>query len=377
VLLAGSVLGLCALGLDFLIFRPNRLAPGQELFLFQALPAGYSLGVCALWAYFLLRSFARPGRLLHVDRITAALAPPGLLLALGGAASALLAGSQPYARVSMGAGVWTALFAIFIILVDRYRPGGTGWAKLLPAGTGAALTLWILASGHMNDLSVVTELLHRQQRFLTELSNHLWITGLSVSLSTLAGIPLGLAVYRTAWLRAKTFFLLNIVQTIPSLALFGLLIAPLALLSRTVPLLREMGFGGIGTAPAVIALTLYALLPVVRNTYAGFSGVEAELIEAGRGMGMSRTQLLLRVELPRALPVMIGGLRVACVQNVGNTAVAALIGAGGFGVFIFQGLGQAALDLIMLGALPTILLAVGVDGGFQALIRISTPRGLR
>jgi osmoprotectant transport system permease protein len=138
-----------------------------------------------------------------------------------------------------------------------------------------------------------------------------------------------------------------------------------------------MGIQGIGWTPAVIALTLYAMLPVVRNTYAGLAGVEPELVEAGKGMGMSRVQLLVFVELPRAFPIVLGGLRIACVQNVGNTAVAALIGAGGLGVFIFQGLGQSALDLIMLGAVPTILLAVGVDALFQVLIRLVTPRGLQ
>jgi osmoprotectant transport system permease protein len=160
---------------------------------------------------------------------------------------------------------------------------------------------------------------------------------------------------------------LDIVQTIPSLALFGLLMAPLAFLAERSPVLTSLGVQGIGWAPAAIALTLYALLPVVRSTAAGFGSVDRGVVEAGLGLGMDRLQLLRRVELPLALPVVLGGIRVALVQAVGNTAVAALIGAGGLGVFIFQGLGQAAMDLVLLGALPTVALALLADLGMQAV----------
>jgi len=378
VLLVGSLLGLSAAWpLDFLIFRENRIVEGQGIPLLQAAPWFAWLGFFLFWGYFLTRSFSGSERIRAFELVPAALAPPCLLFFLGEAATRILSTAQPYARVSMGPGIWISAVALFILLVDLYSRYGREKAKYLPLGTSAILVLWISASGQLNDLSLLTELIQRKARFAAELGNHLWITGVSVGLSTLGGIPLGFAVFRRAWLREKVFSILNIVQTIPSLALFGLLIAPLSLLAATVPLLKEMGIQGIGWTPAVIALTLYAMLPVVRNTYAGLAGVEPELVEAGKGMGMSRVQLLVFVELPRAFPIVLGGLRIACVQNVGNTAVAALIGAGGLGVFIFQGLGQSALDLIMLGAVPTILLAVGVDALFQVLIRLVTPRGLQ
>lgn len=378
VLLVGSLLGLSAVWpLDFLIFRENRIVEGQGISLLQAAPWFAWLGFFLFWGYFLTRSFSGNERIRAFELVPAALAPPCLLFFLGEAATRILSTAQPYARVSMGPGIWICAVALFILLVDLYSRYGRKKAKYLPLGASAILVLWIAASGQLNDLSLLTELIQRKARFVAELFNHLWITGVSVGLSTLGGIPLGFAVFRRAWLREKVFSVLNIVQTIPSLALFGLLIAPLSLLAATAPLLKEMGVQGIGWTPAVIALTLYAMLPVVRNTYAGLAGVEPELVEAGRGMGMSRLQLLVFVELPRALPIVLGGLRIAFVQNVGNTAVAALIGAGGLGVFIFQGLGQSALDLIMLGAVPTILLAVGVDALFQVLIRLVTPRGLQ
>jgi osmoprotectant transport system permease protein len=211
----------------------------------------------------------------------------------------------------------------------------------------------------------------RQGRFLAEVGEHLFLVGLSVGSAVAVGVPLGfLARSRRAWER-PVFFVLNLAQTIPSLALFGLLIGPLALLARHWELARELGVRGIGWAPAVIALGLYALLPIVRNTYTGLKTLDPGVLEAGRGMGMGRGQLLLRVEVPLALPVILAGVRTAAVQNIGNTAVAALIGAGGLGVFIFQGLGQAAVDLILLGAVPTILIAVAADFLFQGVIGLS------
>ena len=172
-------------------------------------------------------------------------------------------------------------------------------------------------------------------------------------------------------------YVTNIVQTIPSLALFGLLIAPLSALSFAFPVLRDLGIRGVGTAPAVIALVVYSLLPVVRNTYAGLRQSDAAAIDAGRGMGMRRGQVFWRVELPLAAPLILEGVRTAAVQAVGLTTVAALIGAGGLGWFVFQGIGQAAPDQILLGALPVLALALLVDGVMRVVVRLGTPRALR
>jgi len=133
----------------------------------------------------------------------------------------------------------------------------------------------------------------------------------------------------------------------------------------------------VGATPALIALVLYSLLPIVHNTYAGLRQVSPAALDAGLGMGMNRRQLSWKVEYPLALPLIGEGVRTATVQSIGNTAVAALIGAGGLGHFIFQGLGQAAPDLILLGALPVIALALTADLLMRGLIRILTPRGLR
>ena len=141
--------------------------------------------------------------------------------------------------------------------------------------------------------------------------------------------------------------------------------------------LASVGVRGIGSAPALIALTLYALLPIVRNTYTGLKGVPSAATEAGRGMGMSPRQLLLRVQLPLALPLVVEGLRAAAVLTIGTTTVAYLIGAGGLGVFIQRGIDQVVPDLVLLGAIPIILLALLVDGLLRILGTALTPRGVR
>jgi osmoprotectant transport system permease protein len=383
--LLGAVLALAALLLgDFAVVRPNRLAPGEGLGLFQALPAWQwapllagvlLLGGCAVQGLRLRRAPPLAGVVLVV------LLALGLLAAQGAAAHAAVDPANPFGRYAVGPAFWLALLGLFVAFTDSNqrlsRAGGAGAARAgallaFVAGAGA-----LAASGMLADLSLAKEYVTREHRFFQELRAHLFITGASVGSAAVLGLPLGTLAYKWSRLRGAAFNVLNIVQTIPSLALFGLLIAPLAWLSSQAETLRALGVRGIGWAPAVIALCLYALLPIVRNTFAGFRRVEPAVLEAGRGIGMGRLQLFLRVELPVALPIIVNGLRIAGVQIMGNTAVAALIGAGGFGVFIFQGLGQSAIDLVLLGAVPTILLAVALDMGFQALTRTLTPRGLR
>ncbi len=388
--LLGALLGLAGLlAGDFLTVRPNRLAPGEALSLFQALvPWQWSLLLAgfALLALSSLGEDPPAGRGPSFRAVAGLVLVPvlclGLLACQGMAATASLDSANPFMRASMGQALWLALLGLLIAFTDALRraswvdPWKSGLARgMVLAGFAAGLGL-LIASGGLAELSLAKEFLGRERRFFMELQAHLFITGVSVASAALVGLPLGVMAYKWTRVRNAAFSVLNIVQTIPSLALFGLLIAPLAWLSAALPWLREAGVRGIGWAPAVIALGLYALLPIVRNTFAGFERVSPEVIEAGRGMGMSRMTLFFKVELPVASPIILNGLRIAGVQNMGNTAVAALIGAGGFGVFIFQGLGQAAIDLVMLGAVPTILLAVALDLLFQTLTRILTPRGL-
>jgi len=177
---------------------------------------------------------------------------------------------------------------------------------------------------------------------------HIVLVAVAMLIAVAVGVPLGIVITRQARLRRWVLGAANVFQTVPSLALFGFLIP--------VPLL-----GGIGSRTAVVALVLYALLPVIRNTYSGIAGVDPAVIEAARGMGMTDRQLLRYVELPLALGVIMTGIRVATVISVGIATIAAAIGAGGLGTYIFRGLAMVNNQVILAGAVPAALLALVAD----------------
>ncbi len=187
---------------------------------------------------------------------------------------------------------------------------------------------------------------------------HLQLVGLAILAATLVGIPLGVAASRNAALRRWALGSANVMQTVPSLALFGFLIP----------------FTGIGARTAVIALALYALLPILRNTCVGIAGVDRAVIEAARGMGMTSRQMLLQVEIPLAMGVIVAGVPVAIAISVGVATIAAAIGAGGLGMFIFQGLSMVNNHVILAGAIPAALLAVVADAGLGWAERRLAPR---
>jgi len=191
-------------------------------------------------------------------------------------------------------------------------------------------------------------ILQNHEEVLELTLEHLGIVAASILLSVLVGIPLGILISRRAGWDKPVLGGANIIQTIPSLALFGFLL-PLPWIGARAGRL------------AVLALTLYALLPLIRNTYAGIKGVDPAVVEAGRGMGMTGRQLLWQVELPLALGVILAGVRVATVTSVGLATIAAAIGAGGLGEYIFRGLAMVNNQLILVGAIPAALLALLAD----------------
>ncbi len=177
---------------------------------------------------------------------------------------------------------------------------------------------------------------------------HLWLVGVSILLAVVIGIPLGILLTRRPVLEKPVLGAANIVQTIPSLALFGFL-------------LPAPWIGQRADRIAILALTLYALLPLIRNTYVGITGVDRAIVEAGRGMGLTDRQLLFQVELPLAISVIIAGVRVATVISVGLATIAAAVGAGGLGEYIFRGLAMVNNTVILAGAVPAALLAILAD----------------
>jgi osmoprotectant transport system permease protein len=199
-------------------------------------------------------------------------------------------------------------------------------------------------------MNVVQFIVNNHDQVLELTLEHLWLVGVSTLIAVLIGIPLGIVIARRQRLSRPILASANIIQTVPSLALFGFLL-PLPWLGERADRL------------AILALTLYALLPLIRNTYTGIRGVDPAVVEAGRGMGLTDSQLLFQVELPLALSVILSGVRVAIVISVGLATIAAAIGAGGLGEFIFRGLAMVNNQLILAGAIPAALLALLADVG--------------
>jgi osmoprotectant transport system permease protein len=205
-------------------------------------------------------------------------------------------------------------------------------------------------------VSALDFLLRNKAEVWARTLEHIGLVGVSTLIATGIGIPLGVLVSRRARWRAPVLAVANVFQTIPSLALFGLLI-PLPLL------------GGIQARTAVVALVVYALLPVIRNTYAGIAGIDPGIRAAADGMGMTPGELFRMVELPLAVPYILAGVRLAAVIGVGVATIAAAIGAGGLGVFIFRGLSMVNNSVILAGAIPAAFLALLVDGSLNLLER--------
>jgi osmoprotectant transport system permease protein len=377
-----------ASGLAFLTHAPNRLVSGTGISLAAVLNNGglykQPLALAATLASVLLLAgavFMRPGRITYMAVALAATVLLSGLVALASShamglaaiaadpASGLTAGIE---RTSFGGAFWILAALCWLAANDAI-----GHLELKPAlrllASAAVITpvLIALATGRLDQLSLLKEYASRQDVFKAALLQHGQIVLASLALSLLIGVPLGIASVRSGrWMNASRpalFAALNIIQTIPSIALFGLLMAPLALLAASVPVLAQWGIKGVGLAPAVIALTLYSLLPIVRSTAAGLSQVPRPVIEAALGMGLTPRQIFWRVEAPLALPVFVAGLRVAIVQTIGMAVVAALIGAGGFGAIMFQGLLGGALDLVLLGVVPVVAMAVTADAVLKAV----------
>ena len=360
----------------FVSVAPNRLLSGRPIGLFAAVDMRLGAAIAITAVFLLLTSLAPPARALQR---AAGLLAGGiflLVLAASGQAAASLAASAPsLARISLGAGFWILLGTSALALVDALQRAGAGpGARFAVIAVLAGAAAVMAHAGLFDALSLAREYKTRHDLFATALVRHVVLVAAAVGPAVLVGVPLGVALVRHPRRQGPIFAILNLLQTIPSIALFGLLLVPLSALANAVPTLAQLGVGGIGPAPAVIALILYALLPIVRNSVAGIAGVDPAVIDAARGMGMTRRQLFWRVELPLALPLLLAGLRIVTVQAVGLAVVAALIGAGGLGSFVFEGLGQYAADLVLLGALPAIGLALAADFLLQMLSTLVSRR---
>ncbi|HEY2274196.1 MAG TPA: ABC transporter permease [Steroidobacteraceae bacterium] len=355
--------------MPFVLFKSNRIVPGDPRSLAQVLPAWGALGCASV-----LTAAAVVALWIADARVRLVVALFGVLsvaLAAAAAGDALTPAGDKIVRIAPGGAFWMLTICLALLATDamtRLRPGPGLRVLFLAASLGAAGLA--LAHGTFDHLSVMREYAVNSVRFAHEARQHLRLAFGSLAAAAVAGLPLGVFCHRRPRLRPGILATLNVIETIPAIALFGILMAPLGALAAALPLADRLGIRGIGAAPAVVALFLYSLLPIVANTVAGLKRVSRAAVEAAHGMGMTDWQVLTKVELILALPVILTGVRVVLVQNIGMVTVAALIGGGGLGAFVFQGIGQTAIDLVLLGAIPIVTVAFAAALVLDALVEV-------
>ncbi|PTM56541.1 ABC transporter permease [Desmospora activa] len=210
-------------------------------------------------------------------------------------------------------------------------------------------------------MNLLETMIDRKDEILTHMGEHLTMSLLAIAIAILIAVPVGILLTRFRRIAEPIIGVTAVIQTVPGLALLAFM----------VPIF------GIGTLPAIIAFTLYALLPILRNTYTGIIGVDKAVVDAGRGMGMTSRQILFMVELPLSLPVIMAGIRTSSVFTIGLAALAAFIGAGGLGELIIRGMSMYDNNLVLAGAIPAALLAILFDTLLRLIENKVTPRGLK
>jgi len=354
----------------FALVRPNRVAATSPVHLWNALPLLEALVLIAMALGSALVMALRSQLAFRLGILAATLV--ALVVGIGWSATYLTPADNNYARVSPGGGLWLIVFALALAIGDtlvrlRLRPV----TRLAALGIFVVLLGAFLYSGIWNDTSILKEYVSRRSAFASALSTHALLSVGSLVAAFVIGTPIGILIHRVKRIRDAVLSFFNVIQTIPSMALFGVLIAPLAWVGANMPGAAALGIAGIGPAPAFIALVAYALLPIVSATVTGLDTVSASVVDAARGVGMTDRQRLFSVELPLAFPVILTGIRVVLVQNIGLAIIAGLVGGGGLGMFVFQGIAQTATDLVLLGALPTVAMAFVAAILLDALIEIS------
>lgn len=431
ITLLGGILGVAAMVLPWLSLKENRLLAGEGVGLLE-LSTPFGFLTLAAWGFVTITAFFPTKSRTWFSSFAVAFALLLASLYIGRGAAELMVEAGQYARVSPSSGTWLGILALYVSLFGLSRETRFG---ALPS---LAVLVGVLFAGTFNGLGPWLEYAQARDVFAQQFLRHMLLSLLSVALAALLGFPLAVWAVRSRSVGNVILSIVSFLQTVPSVALFGLLLPPLAWLGRTVPLLyavlfaaiflvggivlqrltrwqvsqafsllgafiggllisitffqyvtgegkalslqsflADAGVRGIGAAPALFALSLYALLPLVVNTVVGLNNVPEAVKDAAKGMGMNQRQVFWRAEVPLALPFMFEGLRSSLVLSFGLATIAALISAGGLGFFILRGVEGSVGDLILLGAVPVVVVALLLDLLLRGVSWFFIPKGLR
>jgi len=383
--IVGGVLGITALAAGpFLWLRPNRIVEGEPAVALASLGAtGWTaLALWSLAAFGALWSGRWPWRRRCADSgtrrerlarsvwnaVRGFLAGVSLLLLLAAAgdrAAAFAATEGTIARSSFGWGFYLFIFALYLVIYAAMTETPDRTTRIVFAALPFVGVVALTAAGQLGELGIVREWALARSTFARETGRHLFYALGATGGAMLIGIPLGVLAARRRRARAAVMGLLNVGQVLPVLAFIGIMMPILGALSDHLPGLRSLGISGIGWAPVMIVLLVYALYPITRNTLISIQQLEPAVMDAAKGMGMGRNRTFWEVELPLAFPVVLAGVRIALVQSTAGAIIAAFVGGGGLGTVVFLGLEQTSMDLVLVGVLPIVALAVC----FDALLR--------
>lgn len=362
-----STLALLALAfLKIVEVKPNRISGGEKYTAYEM------IGVPALFiiAGFLIMAVLSlsPSRRKSLMSIISGALLFVLLTFLMGERAQVLSAESSAIRVTLSMGFYIVLVMLYLLFGHAVKGNDkiSRMVKIIAAAVFISVIVMVYM-GNFDAFSIMKEYQIKRNQFFGSVRTHLFLSLGSVLAGALIAIPLGYLAYRKKNLERAVMVPLSIVETIPSLSLFGILLVPLAGLGR-ISFFRSLGISGIGWAPAFVALTLYTLLPIGRNTLVGFISVSKDVIEAAQGMGMNKRQIFRKIEFPLALPIIVTGVRIALVQTIGGAVLAGLVGGGGLGTFVFLGLGEGSPDLVLLGVIPIIFLTLTMDGILKSVI---------
>ncbi|MFG5121178.1 ABC transporter permease [Methylorubrum sp. POS3] len=359
-----------ALALPFILWRlpllhlaPNRLVSGEAISSTTALGAG-------LWPLLILVALG-PGLAVSgrgriagfLALVTCAGAFALLLAALGSGAHDLLAGQPPAARARLAAGAWLTGFGLCFGMLQGARAIRIPAPCWLVAACIALVIVSLGASGLLDALSLTVELRGRRDGLTQAILDHLALTGGALVLASLVVAALG------SWRRGRAVvdLLVSGLQVVPAVALLGGLVAAASALLAMLPALRGLGLSALGSGPALIGIAAYLLLPLWRGLQGALRAPDPAMLDAARAIGLTPRQIFVDLRLPLGAPILIGGLRVAAVQALGLATLAPLVGAGGLGRLVFDGMAQFAPDLIVLGAVPVVGLSLATESGLSTV----------
>lgn len=370
---AGALLGALATAfLPFVELRPNRILSGTNV-LSTELGGGVGWILLAGWTVLFVLAFVPPGRsAAFVRGLLVNVVAAGTVFAAANAASAHTLAEGDIARVTLGAAFWLGLLGCYVAGFAAMQHLDSRADRVIVTLLGAVAVLAMLATGTLDSLGIMREYLRDESGFWLAVRQQLFYTLGATGAALALGLALGVLAARKPRAEPTVFGVLNVLQVLPTLSFVGLLIVPFAWLGSNVALFDVIGVSGIGWAPVFVVLTAYALFPITRNTHSAMRTLDTGVIDAARGIGMRGWQRLLQVELPLAFPVVLAGVRIAAVQTTAGAIIAGLVGGGGLGRIVFYGLQQTALDLMLLGIIPIVTLALSFDIALRALAAMST-----